>query len=61
MEAGMVDLPDEVLIEKFPNFTPEEVAKIIDMVLKENAGRVTREPEEGDRGDEEGEPQDGDA
>lgn len=61
MEAGMVDLPDEVLIEKFPNFTPEEVAKIIGMVLEENAGRVTREPEEGNREDEEGGPQDGDA
>lgn len=61
MEAGIVDLPDEVLIEKFPNFTPEEVEKIIDAVLEENASRVTRRPEDEGRVGEGNEPQDGDA
>ena len=54
-EAGIVDLDDETLLEKFPNFTPEEVKKTMDRIIANGAKRVTREPAEGN------EPQDGDA
>lgn len=54
-EAGIADLDDETLLEKFPNFTPEEVKKTMDRIIANGAKRVTREPEE------DNEPQDGDA
>lgn len=55
MEAGVVDMDDETLLEKFPNFTPEEVKKTMERIIANGARRVTREPTEGN------EPQDGDA
>ena len=42
MEAGIVDLPDDILLEKFPNFTPEEVAKVRGLMIEASANRVTR-------------------
>lgn len=53
-EAGIVDLDDETLLEKFPNFTPEEVKKAMERIIANGAKRVTREPAAGN------EPQDGD-
>lgn len=42
MEAGIVDLPEDILLEKFPNFTPEEVAKVRELMIEASANRVTR-------------------
>ena len=59
-EASMVDIPDEVLLKQFPNFTPEMVAMVLDAITENGAQRVTRTPED-EPPDDEGEPQDGDA
>lgn len=57
MEAGLVDLPDELLLKLFPNFTPEQVAEARAEAVAEQARRKTRttgenpkknEPEEDD-------------
>ncbi|MBQ7826083.1 MAG: phage portal protein, partial [Clostridia bacterium] len=42
MEAGIVDLPDEVLLNQFPNFTPEQVEQALDAMTENGAQRVTR-------------------
>lgn len=42
-EAGIVDLDDETLLEKFPNFTPEEVKRTMERIIANGAQRVTRE------------------
>lgn len=44
MEAGIVDMPDELLVEKFPNFTPEEVEKVRGMMIETAAKRVNMTP-----------------
>lgn len=59
MEAAMVDLPDEVLLKQFPNFTPEQVAEALEAILENGAQRMTRTKEDPDA--EEDLPQDGDA
>lgn len=43
MEAGIVDMDDETILEKFPNFTPEEVKKTMERIVANGAQRVTRE------------------
>ena len=58
MEAGLVDLPDEALIRQFPNFTPEQVAEVLEEILEEQGNRVTRTP---GKTQEEANLQDGDA
>lgn len=59
-EASMVDIPDEVLLKLFPNFTPELVTEVLNAIAENGAQRVTRTPED-EPPDDEGEPQDGDA
>lgn len=39
MEAGIVNLPDEVLVQKFPNFTPEEVKQALDLMADADVER----------------------
>ena len=65
-EAGIVDLDDETLLEKFPNFTPEEVKKTLERIIDAGAQRMTRkeqEPtkQEPEQQEPEGEQQDGEA
>lgn len=49
MEASLVNLPDEALVRQFPNFTPEQVADVLEGILEEGEKRVNRrEPEGGD-------------
>lgn len=38
-EASLVDLPDEILVEMFPNFTPEMVKKALDMMANDEVDR----------------------
>lgn len=45
MESGIVDIPDDVLIKAFPNFTPEMVEEAIDGMVQQQATRVQRKPE----------------
>ena len=52
MEAGIVDMDDETLLEKFPNFTPDEVKKTMERIIKNGAQRVTRTPEDNPQGGE---------
>lgn len=44
IEAGMVPLDEETLLNKFPNFTPEEVQEALDRMAEASAQRVTRTP-----------------
>lgn len=39
IEASLVDLPDEILIKQFPNFTPEQVQEALDMMANEEVER----------------------
>lgn len=55
MEAAMVDLPDEVLLKQFPNFTPEQVAEALEAIMESGAQRMTRTEQETE--DEEDTPQ----
>lgn len=44
IEAGMVDLDNETLLNKFPNFTPDEVQDVLDRIVEEQAKRVNNAP-----------------
>lgn len=44
IEAGMVDLDNETLLNKFPNFTPDEVQDTLDRIVEEQAKRVNNAP-----------------
>lgn len=44
IEASMVSLDDETLLNKFPNFTPEEVQSALDRMVEEQAERVNNAP-----------------
>ena len=44
IEASMVSLDDETLLNKFPNFTPEEVRTALDRMVEEQAERVNNAP-----------------
>ena len=44
IEASMVSLDDETLLNKFPNFTPEEVQNALDRMVEEQAERVNNAP-----------------
>lgn len=60
MEAGMVSLDDETLLNKFPNFTPEEVQEALDRMTEAQASRVNNAPSQPPvKPQNEGEPQDG--
>lgn len=59
-EANMVPLDYVTLLNKFPNFTPEEVTDALDRILEAQAQRVTRTPEQEQTEQEEPE-QDGEA
>lgn len=45
IEAGMVALDDETLLNKFPNFTPEEVQETLERIAEDQASRVSNAPE----------------
>lgn len=38
-EASLVDLPDEILVQMFPNFTPEMVKKALEMMANDEVDR----------------------
>lgn len=60
MEAGMVSLDDETLLNKFPNFTPEEVQEALDRMVEAQASRVNNAPTQLPAAPQNaGEPQDG--
>lgn len=44
MEAGMVAMDEETLLNKFPNFTPEEVEDALDRMVEAQASRVNNAP-----------------
>jgi hypothetical protein len=60
VEAGMVALDDETLLNKFPNFTPEEVQAVLDRMVEAQASRVNNTPPQPPAAPQNaGEPQDG--
>lgn len=60
LEAGMVSLDDETLLNKFPNFTPEEVQEALDRMVEAQASRVNNAPSQPPAAPQNGnEPQDG--
>ena len=60
MEAGMVSLDDETLLNKFPNFTPEDVQEALDRMVEAQASRVNNAPPQPPAAPQNaGEPQDG--
>ena len=51
LEAGLVDMPADVLLEQFPNFTPEMVAQVLGEMTEGESKRIGF----GDSGEDEGE------
>lgn len=44
LEAGMVAMDNETLLNKFPNFTPDEVTTALDRMVSAQAARVSNTP-----------------
>ena len=55
MEAGLVDLPPEMLLKHFPNFTPEQVMQALEYVLEMGSQKIVRKPTEENEGSGDGE------